>query len=1257
MSDTNPDIEGGDYEALTPWDKLLRFFLRNKIVVFVITTLIMLGGLAVQPFDWHPADIPRDRVAVDAIPDVGENQQIVFTRWDGRSPRDIEDQITYPLTTTLLGLPGVKTVRSSSMLGFSSIYVIFEEGVDFYWARSRILEKLNSLPPGTLPEGVTPTLGPDATALGQVYWYTLEGRDKAGNTTGGWDLHELRSIQDWTVRYALQSAGGVAEVASIGGYQKEYQIDVDPDALAAYGVQLGQVADAVRQANLDVGARTMEINRVEYLIRGVGLVEGIEDLESTVIVARDDKPIRIRDVGRVTVGPKSRRGALDYEGAEAVGGVVVARYGENPVEVVENVKAKIAEISEGLPKRELDDGTVSQVEIVPFYDRSEVVEDTLATLSDALVQQILITIIVVLLLLGHLRSSAVLSALLPLAVLVTFVAMKAAGVTANIMSLAGIAIAIGTMIDMGIVLVENMVERLDEAGPRDDRLALIREGAAEVAPAVLTSVLTTVVSFLPVFALTAAEGKLFRPLAYTKTFALIAAFLLSVTVLPTLVHLLVWPRVERVDERDSWWKMLVAAVFRAEHARDWALVALGVGVAAYGLVLLGLFVVLVGVLRMTESLFSRAWTRFIPWIQNSIAAVGVTVLLTNAWMPLGFDESFALNLLFVATIVYVLLAVFWAFMQVYDRLLMWTLAHKALFLTVPIIFVVFGATAWLGFDKVFGWLPQSVRMNDRVVEVSHELPGFGREFMPPFDEGQFLYMPTTMPHASFGESLDQLKLMDAKIAQVPEVEEVVGKLGRVDSALDPAPVSMFETIVTYKPEWKVNEDGERVRQWRDHIRTTDDIWEEIVDAAQQPGLTSAPKLMPINTRIVMLQSGMRAPMGVKVKGPDLETIESVGMRLEELLKEVPDIKSNTVVAERVVGKPYLEIEIDRESIGRHGLTIAKVQDAISIGLGGESLTQTVEGRERYPVRVRYMREERNSPEALRRMLIPTPDGEEVPLEQLAEVRYVRGPQVVKSEDTFLTSYVTFDKRQGTAEADVVEQAKRYLEQKIESGELEIPKGVSYTFAGSYKNQLRSEARLRVLIPIALAIIFLILYLQFRRSSTTLIIYSAVVVAISGGFIFVWLYNQPWFLDFEVFERSMRDLFQVGPMNLSVAVWVGVIALVGIATDDGVVMATYLKQRFEAEPPTSFAEVRERVLEAGKRRVRPCLMTTATTLLALLPVITSQGRGADVMVPMAIPIVGGMAIELMTLFVVPVLYSLREEWRFRLEDEDAIDEDA
>ena len=507
-------------------------------------------------------------------------------------------------------------------------------------------------------------------------------------------------------------------------------------------------------------------------------------------------------------------------------------------------------------------------------------------------------------------------------------------------------------------------------------------------------------------------------------------------------------------------------------------------------------------------------------------------------------------------------------------------------------------------------------------------------------------MPTTMPHASFGQALDMLHTMDAAIQEIPEVDRAVGKLGRAESPLDPAPISMFETVVTYKPEFGIDADGNRVRNWRDHIRSPRDIWDEIVKAAEAPGLTSAPMLMPINTRIIMLQSGMRAPIGIKVYGPDLETIEAFGMSIEALLRELPAIRSETVFADRVVGKPYIEIVIDREAIGRYGLTIGRVQNVIQVALGGQTLTRTVEGRERYAVRARYMREERDSVEALGRVLVSAAGGEQIPLEQLAQIQYSRGPQVIKSEDTFLTSYVLFDKQPHLSEVDVVNEARAFLSDKIESGELEVPSGVSYRFAGSYENQVRSEQRLILLIPVALTLVFLLLYLQFRRVVTTLIIYSGVILCVAGGFILIWLYGRPGFLDFEIFGADMQHLFHVGTINLSVAVWVGVIALLGIATDTGVVMATYLAQRFRAAPAHTVDEVRERAIEAGQRRVRPCLMTTATTALALLPVITSQGRGADVMVPMALPSVGGMGAILLTLFVVPVLYAWVEERRLR-----------
>ena len=1158
-SSERPDPRG----TVSPrWEAFLRFFVDNKLIVFVLLAGIVAGGVYVSPFDWQLGAMPRDRVPVDAIPDIGENQQIVFTEWQGRSPRDVEDQVSYPLTTALLGIPGVRTVRSSSMFGFSTIYVIFEEGVEFYWSRSRVLEKLASLPAGTLPDGVAPALGPDATALGQVFWYTLEGRTTEGELVGGWDLHELRSTQDWTVRFALQSVPGVSEVASVGGYVQEYQVDVDPEAMLASGVTIEQIARAVRESNLDVGARTLEINRAEYLVRGLGFIRTVGDLEQTVIATRKHTPIRIADVASVTLGPAQRRGALDDAGAEAVGGVVVVRYGENPLEVIQRVKAKIAEIAPGLPKRTLADGTTSQVTIHPFYDRTTLIHETLDTLSTALFQQILVTVIIVLVMLRNLRTSLLISAVLPLAVLAAFVTMKATGVDANIMALAGIAIAIGTMVDMGIVFTENIVSHLADA-PRDkSRARVIAHATAEVAPAVVTSALTTVVSFLPVFALTAAEGKLFRPVAYTKSFAILAALLISMLALPALAHLF---------------------LRRPRGSADQSVV---------------------------EPKRSRLATLSLP-----VIVLAVALLLTRSWLPLGPGHHFIANFLFVVVAIGALLLAFFAFQRVYVPLLRWSLRNKALALALPVAVLVGGVASW---------------------------SSLGREFMPPFDEGSFLYMPTTMPHASFGQALDMLHTMDAAIQEIPEVDRAVGKLGRAESPLDPAPISMFETVVTYKPEFGVDQDGNRVRNWRDHIRSPGDIWEEIIEAARAPGLTSAPMLMPINTRIIMLQSGMRAPMGIKVYGPDLATIEAFGMKLEGLIRDVRGVRPETVFADRVVGKPYIEIDINREAIGRYGLTISRVQDVIQVALGGRTLTRTVEGRERYPVRVRYMREERDSMEALGRVRVSAPGGEQIPLEQLTEVRYVKGPQVIKSEDTFLTSYVLFDKLPELSEVDVVQNARAFLSSKIESGELDVPAGVSYRFAGSYENQVRSEQRLILLIPVALTLVFLLLYIQFRRVLTTLIIYSGVVLCVAGGFILIWLYGRPWFLDFEVLGTDMQHLFHVGTINLSVAVWVGVIALLGIATDTGVVMATYLAQRFRAAPAHTVEEVRERAVEAGQRRVRPCLMTTATTALALLPVITSQGRGADVMVPMALPSIGGMGAILLTLFVVPVLYAWVEE---------------
>ncbi len=538
------------------------------------------------------------------------------------------------------------------------------------------------------------------------------------------------------------------------------------------------------------------------------------------------------------------------------------------------------------------------------------------------------------------------------------------------------------------------------------------------------------------------------------------------------------------------------------------------------------------------------------------------------------------------------------------------------------------------------------RTNRTVVALAHKLPGLGREFMPPFDEGSYLYMPTTMPHASIGEAQAQLQRLDAAIAAIPEVDVAVGKLGRADSALDPAPISMFETVVNYKPEYRIDADGQRVRQWRDHIKSADDIWREIQKAAAAPGLTSAPELMPIATRIVMLQSGMRAPLGIKVRAPDLERLERAAQLLEAELKRAPGLRPGTVVADRIVGKPYLEIVPNRQEIARHNISIASVQDVIQTGIGGRVVTRTVEGRARYPVLLRYMREERNSVEAIKRMQVPSPLGHSIPLGQLANVRYRRGPQVIKSEDTFLTAYVVFDKLPNQDATTTVEAVSGYLAARQSSGEMALPTGVTYAFAGSYENQLRSESTLKLLVPLALVLIFTLIYLQFRRVSTTLFVFSGVAVAVSGGFVLVWLYAQPWFLDITLFGASFRELFQVHTVHLSVAVWVGFIALVGIATDDGVIMATYLKQRFADATLTATKDVRELTVEAAQRRVRACMMTTATTVLALLPVITSTGRGSDVMVPLTLPLLGGMAIEVVTLLVIPTLWCAQKERELR-----------
>lgn len=1283
-------------------NKIIKYFLENKLVTMLILSGFIAWGIVTAPFGWKTGVLPSDPVAVDAIPDIGENQQIVFTQWMGRSPQDIEDQISYPLTTYLLGIPGVRSIRSSSIFGFSSIYLIFEDDIEFYWSRSRILEKLNSIPSGLLPDQVQPTLGPDATALGQVYWYTLEGRDKEGNATGGWDLHEIRSVQDFYVKYGLNAASGVSEVASIGGYVQEYQIDVNPDAMKTYGIPLHKVMQAVKKSNKDVGAKTIEINQAEYLVRGLGYIKNIEDLELAVVAVQDNVPIRIKDIAIVSLGPATRRGVLDKEGAEVVGGVVVARYGSNPLEVINNVKDKIREISPGLPTKILANGTESQLTIVPFYDRSTLIQETLGTLEEALSLEVLITILVVIVMVFNLRVSLLISSLLPIAILMVFIAMRYFGVDANIVALSGIAIAIGTMIDLGVILSENVIKHIDEAPKGQKLIDTIYNGASEVSSAILAAVSTTIVSFIPVFTMEAAEGKLFRPLAFTKTFALIAALIVALLILPALAH---WFFGFKIKSEK------VAMVVNA------GLILLGLIIALFQNVLAGLVLILFG-----AGWFVKRYSPKQNWLTKNFSLVAVLVavtwLLAKYWLPLGAQYSLFLNFIFVGLVIGLILTAFGLLEKYYRHVLNWCLEHKSVFLALPALLILLATNIWFGFGSVFGFVPNTldrIDWNIRTTKIwstlTHSFPGVGKEFMPSLDEGSFLLMPTSMPHSGVAYNSKVLSQLDMLLSSIPEVELAVGKLGRAESALDPAPISMFENVINYKPQYKVNTNGHRVRfkvddegnfilnrrrleggnwkidkerawfyngvdtinllldpqflasnntedllmpdddgsyyrNWRPEIKSPDDIWKEIMKVTKIPGVTSAPKLQPIETRLVMLQTGMRAPMGIKVYGPDLETIEQFGLALENILKEVPTVKTEAVFADRIVGKPYMHLNIDREKISRYGLSVDDVQQTIETAIGGMKVTSTVEGRERFPVRVRYPRELRDDPESLKKILIATPTGAQIPLEQILSIEYMRGPQAIKSEETFLVGYVLFDKRDGNSEVDVVNAAQQAILDKIASGDVTVPMGVSYKFSGTYENQVRAEKRLSIIVPVVLGIVFLILYFQFKSVATSLMVFTGIAMAFSGGFIMIWFYGQDWFANVVLFGINFRELFQIHTINLSVAVWVGFIALFGIATDDGVLMGTYLDQSFKRNKTNSIEEIRAAVIEAGQRRIRPAVMTSATTIIALLPILTSTGRGSDIMIPMAIPAFGGMLFAAITYFIVPVLYCMREERKLK-----------
>ncbi len=1035
--------------------KLIEFSIKYRVFVVIGFAVLAIGSI-----------FALINARVDAIPDIGENQQIVFTEWAGRSPKDIEEQVTYPLSILLQGIPGIDRVRGTSAFGFSTVYIIFKEDIDFYWSRSRVLEKLSTAT-SSLPAGVVPTIGPDATGLGQIFWYTIENTKDNDHPKS---LQELRSIQDFYVRYLLQSTQGVSEVASIGGFVKEYQIEVDPNKIFAFDIHFPLIIKAIKNSNIDVGAEVIEEGDREMIVRGIGFFKTISDIEEVVVAVKEGTPIRVKDVASVQIGPAFRRGALDKDGQETVGGIVTMRFGENPKDVIERVKLKLDEIKGGLPKG---------VEIVPFYDRSILVEKTIGTVYSALGQEIIITMFVILAFLLHFKASILVSLTLPFGVGISFILMHFLGIDSNIMSLSGLVIAIGSMVDMGIIMTENIYSHLAEnpQSKGEQRVKIIMNSAKEIGPAILTAVLTTIITFIPVFALEGSEGKLFVPLAWAKTLAMLGAVFVAIVLTPVL------------------------SIF-----------------------------MLKGELKPIE--------------KNKVSKKIV---------------------------------------DIYKPLLNWILEHRKKFIAAPVIACLAGAIAFTQ---------------------------LGKEFMPSLNEGDILYMPVTTPDVSITKARELLSYTDKIIKTHPLVEHSVGKLGRADTSLDPAPVSMFETIITLKPksEWP----------WGTSIN---DIMSELDQMVQIPGVVNAWDF-PIQTRIGMISTGIKTQVAAKIFGSDLKKLEEIGAHVAQVLEKVEGAYG--IYAEQINGKPYIEFEIDRVAASRYGVNTGDINAIIQTAVGGMRIDQMYEGRERYPIRVRYKKELRDRLDELKKVLVATPTGQHIPISQLAKINVTIGPAMIQSENGLLRATVQLNVRDRDL-IGFVEEAKKAVNKEVP-----LPAGYSIAWAGQFENQARATKRLMMLIPLSLFINLLIIYFGFRSFALSAIVFTAVPIAAAGGLILLWI---------------------VG-VNTSVAVWVGFIALFGIAVDDGVVMMTFLKQAMKDHKPKNWSELKATICEAGCRRIRPLVMTTTTTVVALLPVMWATGQGSEVMRPMAIPALGGMGIELISLFVVPVIFSYIQEKEVKQEGENS-----
>ncbi|MGA6925121.1 MAG: efflux RND transporter permease subunit, partial [Desulfosarcina sp.] len=1027
---------------------IIELSVKNKFLVILATLFVIAAGIYAIA-----------RTPLDAIPDLSDVQVIIFTEYAGQAPQVVEDQVTYPLTTAMLSVPFAKVVRGYSFFGISFVYIIFEDGTDLYWARSRVLEYLNFVA-GRLPQGVTPSLGPDATGVGWVYEYALES-DRH-------DLSQLRSIQDWFLRYELSSVPGVSEVASLGGYVKQYQVVVDPNKLRAYNIPIQKIRMAIKRSNNDVGGRLVEMGETEFMVRGLGYIKSIEDLNVVPLGVNDRGiPILLRNVATVRLGPELRRGIADDNGqGEVVGGVVIMRYGENALQVIENVKRRLEALKSGLPEG---------VRLKTVYDRSGLILRAVNNLKRTLIEESIIVAIVCIVFLFHFRSALVGIFTLPVGVLISFIIMHSQGINANIMSLGGIAIAIGAMVDGAIVMIENAHKHIEHDGGKKPHWELITDAAKEVGPALFFSLLIIAVSFLPVFTLEAQEGRLFHPLAYTKTYSMLGAALLAITIVPILMGYLIRGKIKPENQNPV--------------------------------------------------------NRFLIWIYHPIIKV--------------------------------------------------VLRKKAIVLIAAVLIL---ALTWIPIKRI------------------------GSEFMPPLNEGDLLYMPTTLPGISITKAKELLQQTDRIIAAFPEVENVFGKIGRAETATDPAPLSMIETTIMLKPE----------SEWREGM-TIEKLVEELNQAIQFPGLTNA-WTMPIKTRIDMLSTGIKTPVGIKIMGEDLQVLSDIGERVEAVIRNVPGTLS--VYAERVTGGNFLDYEIRREEAARYGLTVGDVQDIIMTAVGGMNITQTVEGLERYPVNLRYGSELRDTPEKLRRILVPTPTGAQVPIGQLADIRIVKGPPVVKSENARNNAWVFVDLR-GIDVGTYVKAAQKVVQEKIV-----LPAGYSLVWSGQYEYMIRAEKRLMIVVPMTLLLIFLLLYFNFKDISESLLVMLSVPFSLTGGFWLIYLLGY----------------------NMSVTVGVGFIALAGVAAETGVVMLIYLDisyRKFKEKYGDRFnrRHLNEAIEEGAALRVRPKMMTVVAIMAGLAPIMWSHGTGSEVMKRIAAPMIGGMvSATILTLIVVPVLYGIWKGWR-------------